>query len=76
MLTLPRRRQVATPSGPSRRSLRSLRVSLQGYRIFRLCCPEPGRPEGPLRDRGRRKARNILATRPSRCGLASTSTTR
>ena len=61
VLTLPRRRQVATPSGPSRRSLRSLRVSLQGYRIFRLCCPEPGRPEGPY---GTRAAQRLETSLP------------
>jgi hypothetical protein len=48
VLTLPRRRQVATPSGPSRRSLRSLRVSPLGYRIFRPRCPAgPKAPPGP-----------------------------
>jgi hypothetical protein len=73
VLTLPRRRQVATPSGPSRRSLHSLRVSLLGYRIFR---PVARLTRRPLRDPGHQKARNILATRPSRRGGVSTSTTR
>ena len=73
VLTLPWRRLVATHSGPSRRSLRSLRVSLPGYRTFRLCSSIG--PEGPLGP-GPPPPRNVLAARPSRHGSGGTSTTR